>query len=159
VRSRCYLSGKVRGFGHDLAIVSFGHAADGTFTRPSPSVHALPLPVRSCGSTARGFLGRERDCVVVRNCCTARLVGGAGATARRLTFSPHVDLLWLAGLCILHHFRNASRILQPCRLPASRFTALLSGYPFGIPCGMPSGTECLQDIRVRAFLAISSGSM
>ena len=37
VRSRWFLSGKVRGFGHDLAIVSFGHAADGTFTRPSPS--------------------------------------------------------------------------------------------------------------------------
>ncbi|MCI2236878.1 hypothetical protein MN205_00010, partial [Kineococcus sp. TRM81007] len=43
--------------------------------------------------------------------------------------------------------------------PALRFTALLSGYPFGIPCGLPSGMECFQDNGVKAFLAICSGSL
>jgi hypothetical protein len=43
--------------------------------------------------------------------------------------------------------------------PALPFTALLSGYPFGIPRGLPSGMKCFQDNGVKAFLAICSGSL
>jgi hypothetical protein len=45
------------------------------------------------------------------------------------------------------------------RFPALRFTALLSGYPLDIPCGLPSRMECLKDIVIKAFREICSGSM
>jgi hypothetical protein len=38
-----------------------------------------------------GFLGRESECVVVRNWYVPLLRWLAGATARRLPFSPHVE--------------------------------------------------------------------
>ena len=37
-----------------------------------------------------GSLGREGDCIIVRNYYVP-ILGGSGATARKLTFSPHVE--------------------------------------------------------------------
>ncbi len=79
-------------FGHDLAPANLG----GRYREHPRGRLALVLtPFRYLGyltvGRLGGLLGRESDCVVVRNYYTSRFWNGPGATARRLTFSPHVE--------------------------------------------------------------------
>jgi hypothetical protein len=68
-------------------------------------------------------------------------------------------LLWLAESASSDYLRNPFLHFAASRFPALPVTALLSGYPLGIPRGLPSRMKCFQDIGVKAFLAICPGSM
>jgi hypothetical protein len=74
-------------------------------------------------------------------------------------YDPRLRLLWLDGICCAPRFRTTRVHFAAPGFPALRFTALLSGYPFDIPCSLPSGMECFQDNGVKAFLAICFGSL
>jgi hypothetical protein len=61
-------------------------------------------------------------------------------------YDPRLRLLWLAEsamrLASVTHFAHFAAF----HLPAMSFTTLHSGYPFGIPFGLPSRMKCFQDI-------------
>jgi hypothetical protein len=79
--------------------------------------------------------------------------------ANCFVFDLRLCLLWLADSASSDYLRNPFLHFSAFRCRASLFTVLPSGYPLGIPCGLPSRMKCFQDIRVNAFLAIYLGSM
>ena len=65
------------------------------------------------------------------------------------------DTFIMAGwICIFVLLAQLIFAFTASRFLALPFTALPSGYPFGIPFSLPSRIECFQDIRVKTFLTI-----
>jgi hypothetical protein len=67
VRSRRIRSGSVRGFGHDLAPEFLTGTPSGATCRPALVMTPFRYQDDLTVGRLHGFLGRESDCVVVRN--------------------------------------------------------------------------------------------
>ena len=100
----------------------------------------------------------KRTCIKTRVGTTVESCSHS-SRANCFAFDLRLRLLWLAESASSDCLRNPFLHFTASRFPALRFTALLSGYPLGIPRGLPSRMKCFQDIRVKAFLAICRDSM